>query len=229
MNTLDGNWELPISPLSSMRCFYMQPSKGRRRQRGSSADQGSISRPDLEADQSAMELVGYWTSHKEIWDIYHSVYLLRRSPGLPPCGSQWRREAIHDILSSLRSWLHQQVYPTAAKETQGPVEKHQSRLRRRGDLHEEALQEARVACQRALEAAQVLKSDIWKDWPGGWEMHHEPTPIAVVGVTCKVVLWTDDQGPLVGLNKRGGWPSRNWRLNQTPKRVGKVTPQSPPS
>ena len=67
--------------------------------------------------------MGYWTSHKEIQDIYHSVYLLRRSPGLPPCGSQQRREVIHDILSCLRSWLHQQVYPTAAKGTQGPVDK----------------------------------------------------------------------------------------------------------
>ena len=67
--------------------------------------QGSVSRPDLEADQSTMELMGYWTCHKEIWDIYHSVYLLRRSPGLPPCGSQWRREAICNILSSLRSQL----------------------------------------------------------------------------------------------------------------------------
>ena len=47
----------------------------------------SVSRPDLEADQSAMEFMGYQTSHKEIQDIYHSVYLLRRSPGLPPCGS----------------------------------------------------------------------------------------------------------------------------------------------
>ena len=44
--------------------------------------QGSISRPHLEVDQSAVELVEYWTSHKEIWDIYHSVYLLRRSTGL---------------------------------------------------------------------------------------------------------------------------------------------------
>ena len=107
-----------------------------------------------------MELVGYQTSHKEIWDIYHSVYLLRRSPGLPPCKSQWRREAIHDILSSLRSWLHGQVYPIAAKETQGPVDKHRSRPRRRADLHEEALQEARAAHQRVLEATQVLESDI---------------------------------------------------------------------
>ena len=79
--------------------------------------QGSISRPDLEADQSAMELMGYWTSYKEIWDIYHSICLLRRSPGPPPCGSQWRREVICSILSSLRSQLHQWVYPSAARET----------------------------------------------------------------------------------------------------------------
>ena len=121
---------------------------------------GSIPRPDLEADQSAMDLVGYQTSHKEIWDIYHSVCLLRRSPGLPPCGSQQRREAIHDILSSLRSQLHQWVYPTATKETWGPVNEHQSRPRRRGDLHKEALWEVRAACQRVLEATQVLKSDM---------------------------------------------------------------------
>ena len=133
--------------------------------------QGSVSRPDLEVDQSAMELMGYWTSHKEIWDIYHSVYLLRRSPGFPPCGSQQRREAICDILSSLRSQLHRWVYPAAAEETWGPVDEHRSRPRRRGDLHEEALWEARVACQRALEAAQVLKSNIERL---SWGMRNVP-------------------------------------------------------
>ena len=39
-------------------------------------------------------------------------------------------------------------------------------------------------------------------------MHHEPAPIAivgvVVGVTYKVILWTDNRGPLVGLDKGGG-------------------------
>ena len=39
-------------------------------------------------------------------------------------------------------------------------------------------------------------------------MHHEPAPIAIVGVVagvaCKVVLWMDNQGPLVGLDKGGG-------------------------
>ena len=76
---------------------------------------GSASGPD----QSAMELVGYWTSCKEIWDIYHSVYLLRRSPGLPPCGAQQRGRAIHNIISSLTIQLHCQVYPAATRETWG--------------------------------------------------------------------------------------------------------------
>ena len=116
-------------------------------------------RSNLEEDQSAMELVGYQTSHKEIQDIYHSVYLLRRSPGLPPCGFQQQKDVIHDILSSLGSWLHQWVYPAAAEETQGPVGGHRSRPRRRG-LYEEALQEIRAVCQWALETAEVLRSDI---------------------------------------------------------------------
>ena len=47
-------------------------------------------RPDPEADIPAIKLVGYWTSHKEIRDLYHSVYLLRRSSSPPPCGTQWR-------------------------------------------------------------------------------------------------------------------------------------------
>ena len=108
-----------------------------------------------------MKLMGYWTSHKEICDLYHSVYLLRRSPGPPPCRPQLRREAICDIPSSLRNQLHQWVYPITAKEdTSEPVDEPQSKPRRRGDSHEEALWEARTACQRVLEAAQVLKSDI---------------------------------------------------------------------
>ena len=108
-----------------------------------------------------MKLLGYQTSHKEIRDLYHSVYLLRRSPGPLPCGPQKRREAIWDILSSLRSCLHQWVYPVTAKEdTQGAVNESQSRPMGREDPHEEALWEAREAFQRALEAAQVLETDI---------------------------------------------------------------------
>ena len=37
---------------------------------------GSTLGPNLQAGPSAMELVGYQTSHKEIQDIYQSVFLL---------------------------------------------------------------------------------------------------------------------------------------------------------
>ena len=79
---------------------------------------GSASEPNLEADYSAMELVGYRTSCKEIHNIYHSVYLLRRPLGLPPCEDQKRRTVIHDILSSLMSWLHWCRYPATTGEGQ---------------------------------------------------------------------------------------------------------------
>ena len=48
---------------------------------------GCALEPDLEVGQSTMDLVGYWTSHKEIRDIYQSVCLLQRPPGLPSCGN----------------------------------------------------------------------------------------------------------------------------------------------
>ena len=79
--------------------------------------QGSTSEPNPEAGHSTMELVGYWTSHKEIQDIYQSVYLLRRLLGLPSCGDQLRRRTIHDILSSLiKDWLLRHGYLAATGE-----------------------------------------------------------------------------------------------------------------
>ena len=118
--------------------------------------QGSALEPDLGVGWSAMELVGYQTSHKEIWDIYHSVYLLRRSPGLPPCGAQQRGRVICDILSSLTSRLHRWGYPAATGEGWRSKDKWLPRPSRRVS-YEEAL---KAAYQRALEMANVLRSDI---------------------------------------------------------------------
>ena len=67
---------------------------------------GIVYDPGSKVAQSAMELVGYHTSQREMRDIYQSVYLLQRAPGLPPCGAQSRRKAIQDILSSLKGRLH---------------------------------------------------------------------------------------------------------------------------
>ena len=65
----------------------------------------SLPRLDPEENLSAIWMVGYQTSWKEIWDLYHEVYLLRRLPSPPPCGPQLREEVIQDILSLLMSHL----------------------------------------------------------------------------------------------------------------------------
>ena len=62
------------------------------------------------------ELVGYSTSQKEMRDIYHSVYLLKRSPGFPSCGEQQRRRTIQDILSSLTDRLNRWAHPTITRD-----------------------------------------------------------------------------------------------------------------
>ena len=89
--------------------------------------QGSVYDSDSEADQSAMELVGYHTCQKEIRDIYQSVYLLQRAPGLPPFRAQARRKAIQDILSSLKGRLHRHGCSTATGDWE-PQEEERVRL-----------------------------------------------------------------------------------------------------
>ena len=117
--------------------------------------QGSVPEPDPGADQSAMELVGYQTSRKEMRDIYHSVYLLRRSPGPPSCREQQRRSAIQDILSSLTVQLRRW---TLSATTEGlDLQDTEWVGLDWQNSYEAALQ---VAHQRALETAEALQSDI---------------------------------------------------------------------
>ena len=132
--------------------------------------QQSLPRLDPEADNPTIKLVGYQTSHKEIRDLYHNVYLLRRSPGPLPCRPQQREEAIQDILSPLRSCLHQWGCTAMPEEDlQGaaganplPVCQWESqfRSRKREDPHDEAHWESREAQQWALEATHVLECNI---------------------------------------------------------------------
>ena len=116
--------------------------------------QGSMYDPDPEADQSTMELVGYHTSWKEIRDIYQSVYLLQRAPGLPSCRDQLRRKAIRYILSSLKGRLHRHGHSASAKD---PELQEEEQFRLNGwESYKEAL---RAACWRALDTTEALKSD----------------------------------------------------------------------
>ena len=55
-------------------------------------------------------------SRKKIRDVYHSVYLQRRSPGSLSCGESRRRRAIQDILSSLQTHLQRWMYSAEAKD-----------------------------------------------------------------------------------------------------------------
>ena len=116
---------------------------------------GSIYEPDPRADQSAMELVGYHMSQKEMRDIYHSIYLLKRSPEFPSCGEWQRRRTIQDILSSLTDQLNRWAH-SAAPGDLDPQGGKWVRLDRQGS-YEVALW---VACQRALETAKALQSDL---------------------------------------------------------------------
>ena len=78
--------------------------------------QSSIPEPNPKVDQSTMELVGYRMSRREIRNMYHSVYLLMRSPGSPSCGESRRRRAIQDILSFLQTRFQRQTYSTKAED-----------------------------------------------------------------------------------------------------------------
>ena len=114
----------------------------------------SVHDPSSKVDQSSMELVGHHTSRWEMRDIYQSIYLLRRTPGLPPCSTQSRKRVIWDILSSLEDQLCRCGHFTSIRNL-GPKER-QAGPNRRGSC-EEAL---RVACQRALDTTKALRSNI---------------------------------------------------------------------
>ena len=100
-------WELgtPITELlSCMKCSYM-PLIGVQKEAEQMVCTGATVAVCMthgsEADQSAMELVGYHTSWSEMTGMFirASIYC-RRVPGLPPCGAQPRRKAMqrHTIL-----------------------------------------------------------------------------------------------------------------------------------
>ena len=67
--------------------------------------QQGLPKLDSKADVSAVQLIGYQMSSKEIRDLYHQVYALKRLPGPPPCGPERAQEIMKDIVSSLKDHL----------------------------------------------------------------------------------------------------------------------------
>ena len=88
-------------------------------------------------------------------DVYHSVHLLRRSPGSPSYGEWQRRRAIHDILASLMVQLQRQMHPSTTKD----MSLHTGGWDGLGqqESYEVALW---VAHHRALETTEALWSDL---------------------------------------------------------------------
>ena len=112
-------WELRTSHqtviLHKMFLHAMEQGQKEAEQMHHQGHQSCIPEPNPKVDQSAMELVGYQKSRKEIWDVYHSVYLLWRCPGSPSCRALRRRRAIQDILSSLQAQVQRWTYSVKTK------------------------------------------------------------------------------------------------------------------
>ena len=99
----------------------------------------------------------------EIREVYHSVYLLNRSPGFPSCGEMKQRRAIQDILSSLET---QQQRWTCMAETQDLGAHGREWELDMPHSYEAALW---AAHRKALETTKALQSDIYRldnEWRG---------------------------------------------------------------
>ena len=113
--------------------------------------QGHVREPNSE-DQSALHLIEYHTSQKELRDVYHSVYLLNRAPGFPSCGEVKRKRAIQEILSLLQERLQRQT-PSADAEDTSENEMDLAPLL----TYEAALWDA---CCKVMNTAASLQSDL---------------------------------------------------------------------
>ena len=107
-------------------------------------------------------------SSKEIWDLYHQVYALKRLPRPPPCGPERAQEIMKDIMSSLKDCLRwrkgEQMGGDGEPESATTLLSchcNWASQRGRWDTSEEwELTEAREAHQWALAAAATLEECI---------------------------------------------------------------------
>ena len=114
--------------------------------------QSCVREPNSEEDQSALLLIGDHTSHKELRDVYYSVYSLNRVLGFPSCGKVKRMRAIREILSSLQERLQRWTPSAEAKD----IPEHEM-----GSIppptYEAALQDV---CHKVIQTAASLQNDL---------------------------------------------------------------------
>ena len=177
---------------------------------------GSMREPSSEVDQSTLHLVGYHTSQREMRDVYHSMYLLNRSPGFPSCGEATRRRAIQEILSSLQDRLQRQTSLAEARDTL------ESKRELAPQTYEVALW---IACQKVVETTTALQSDLGRldnELRGRPWVHSQSDSWhrMQLGSQWKTQLWSRCRAP------SGDWcraqsRSRHWAC--TPDWVGAQT------
>ena len=102
-------------------------------------------------------------------DIYHSVYLLRRTPGTPSCGERERRRVIHDILASLTVWLQRQTQSITTDEWLVWVRK---------DLMKQLFGWLAIGHWKPPKPFTMTSKDLKVG-----EEDHEPIPESIVGVS----------------------------------------------
>ena len=78
--------------------------------------QSCVREPNSKEDQSALHLIGYHTSHKELRDVYYSIYSFNRALGFPSCGEVKRMRVIREILSLLQERLQRWTPSAEAKD-----------------------------------------------------------------------------------------------------------------
>ena len=169
---LDGyaRWEVgsPHHPVILHKMFQYTTEQGQKvaEQLVCQGHQHSLLKLDLQADVSAIQLVGPQTSNEEFRTLYYEVYKLRRLPGSPPWGLEWMEELATEIVSSLKDCLGQQedrplwgIEEPGLADVQPPRSK-TSRRGRRDTPTEKDLAEAGEAHQRALATATTLEEKI---------------------------------------------------------------------
>ena len=123
---------------------------------------------DSGVDVSTIQLQGYWMSNKEIGDLYHQVYVLKRLPRPQPCRPERAWEITKDTMSSLKDHLRwrkvEQAGGGGELESAGTCPSchwNQASWRGRQDTSgEQELTKAREALWQALVAATALEECI---------------------------------------------------------------------
>ena len=116
---------------------------------------------DAKAEVPTIQLVGFKTTRDEIWELYNSIYQLRRSPGPPPYGPECTEELVQEICTFLkeRLWWRQGSSQSKEESEWSPTSTLRMQVGGDGSCNH-ALSKAREAHQQVIEATHMLEEKI---------------------------------------------------------------------